>query len=161
MRKNRASIPLTGMGVSPSGTARAIAQVTKSSVADSSFHLETEYLALARLTSKLPPKFPGDHDLSQFDALRLSDPYFYKPNSVGAVLGFDVCCRILQSGLSRFPLSSLIAQDTVSRDRHNQPCCSGRILRRKLHSRLGIVTPTTGCRDLATFLECTGGPCYQ
>ena len=60
LRKHRASIPLTGMSVSPSGTTRAIAQVTISSVADSSFHLETEALFLPRLTSKLPPSAAVD-----------------------------------------------------------------------------------------------------
>ena len=73
------------------------------------FHLETEALVLPSLTSKLPPRFPRDLDLSQFDGLQLSDPSFYKPNSVEAVLGSDVYYRILRSGLRRFPLSSLIA----------------------------------------------------
>ena len=113
LRKHRANIPLTGMGVSPADTARAIAQVTISSVADPSFHLETEALVLPLLTSKLPPRFPRDLDLSQFDGLQLSDPSFYTPNSVEAVLGSDVYCRILRSGLHRFPLTSLIAQDTA------------------------------------------------
>ena len=70
-------------------------------------------MVLPRLTSELPPRFPIDLDLSQFDGLQLSDPSFYKPNSVEAVLGSDVYCRILRSGLHRFPPSSLIAQDTA------------------------------------------------
>ena len=70
LRKHRASFTLTGMGVSPAGTARAIAQVTISSVTEPSFHLETEALVLLRLTSKLPPRFPRDLDLSQFDGLQ-------------------------------------------------------------------------------------------
>ena len=113
LRKLRANIPLNGMGVSPTGTARAITELSISLIDDPSFHLETEALVLPRLTSKFPPKFRRDPDLSLFDGLRLSDPDFYEAKSVDAVLGSDVYCRILRSGLCRFPPSPFIAQDTT------------------------------------------------
>ena len=101
------------MGMSPTGTARAITELSINSIDDLAFHLETEALVLPRLTSKLPPKFPRDLDLSLFDGILLSDPDFYKPKSVDAVLGSDMYCRILRSGLRRFPSSPFIAQDTA------------------------------------------------
>ena len=78
------------MDVSPTGTACAITQLLRISIDDPSFHLETEALVLPHLTLKLPPKFPRALNLSQFDGLRLSNPDFYKPKSIEAVLGSDV-----------------------------------------------------------------------
>ncbi|XP_051158199.1 uncharacterized protein LOC127279715 [Leptopilina boulardi] len=109
----RTGISLTCMGASVPGTARSTAQISLRSIHNSSFHLETHALVLPRLTSHLPSRKLLELDINQFEGLSLADPHFFKPDSVDLILGSDIYCRILRSGLKRFHTTSLIVQDTT------------------------------------------------
>jgi len=52
-------------------------------------------------------------DWQLFDGISLADPGFCIPSKVDVILGADVYGQLLRSGLKRFPLSNIVAQNTA------------------------------------------------
>nr|XP_046491129.1 uncharacterized protein LOC124223330 [Neodiprion pinetum] len=111
--RRRASVTLSGLGSTETGTATARTQLVLRSCDNPKFEFETDALVLPKLTSRLPSDRFGDLDLQQFEGLTLADPDFSVSQKVDLILGADVYGQLLRPGLKRFPTSQLVAQGTT------------------------------------------------
>ncbi|XP_066585595.1 uncharacterized protein [Prorops nasuta] len=112
LSKARVNVPLFGIGASNNGVVKHVTQFYIESCANTDFRLNTEAFVLRKLTSLLPSGAPTEIDIEELSGLKLADPWFFEPSSVDVILGADVYCQIVQSGLRKLRVPYLIAQDT-------------------------------------------------
>ena len=111
--KESTCVTLSGLGVSPAGTARSRTQLILRSRLDSNFELRISALVLPRLTSQLPSENITNLNLQQFEGITPADPEFFLSSKVDLILGADVYGQFLRSGEKRFPPSQIVAQNTA------------------------------------------------
>ncbi|XP_066585482.1 uncharacterized protein [Prorops nasuta] len=112
LKKWKVNIPLSGVGVSQSGIAKARVNFRLRSIYHTEFELKVNALVLPRLTTQLPSREVTMWEHQPAIDQSLADPQFYQPGQVDLILDADVYGQLLLDGLHRFSLSGLVAQNT-------------------------------------------------
>ena len=107
------NVPVSGIGSTPTQTARSEASVLISPRIDSTKRWKLQALVLPRLTEYQSPPEMVCHDLSFVLALHLADPQLSSKEPIEMVLGVDAYTKIILSGLRKAPDEELIAQETA------------------------------------------------
>ncbi|XP_036148457.1 uncharacterized protein LOC118647518 [Monomorium pharaonis] len=113
MRCTKASIPLLGIGGTPSGRTRGRVTVPLSSIHDSSITYDLHAYILPRVTFQLPTFEIPTSEWMHLQGIQLADPDFGRPNSIQIILGADAYGHIIKPDLIQGDPSSPIARSTI------------------------------------------------
>ncbi|XP_058810473.1 uncharacterized protein LOC131675492 [Phymastichus coffea] len=113
LKRDRVTTSLMGIGGCTAGTVKHATSFTMKSNQDPPFKIDVNAFVLPRLTSELPSRNLVELELEPFKMLPLADPEFYLSDRVDILIGADLYGQLLQAGLTKFPSSSLVAQNTA------------------------------------------------
>ncbi|XP_058798035.1 uncharacterized protein LOC131668142 [Phymastichus coffea] len=113
LKRDRVTTSLMGIGGCTAGAVKHATSFTMKSNQDPPFKIDVNAFVLPRLTSELPSRNLVELELEPFKMLPLADPEFYLSDRVDILIGADLYGQLLRAGLTKFPSSSLVAQNTA------------------------------------------------